>query len=121
MYAARAGTVTPAADSTAWQKARAWPTVESPEMRSASLTPSAGRAPLEELLRALVREVQPLLQVDDRLADRAEAEVAGFDDARVHGADRDLVHAGPLDLSERETAARRLRTTACSASRRSGK
>ena len=45
MYAARAGIVTPAADSTAWQKARAWPTVESPEMRSASLTPSAGLRP----------------------------------------------------------------------------
>ncbi len=44
-YSARSGTRTPAAASTAWQKASEWPTVVSPEMRSASSTPAAGARP----------------------------------------------------------------------------
>ena len=40
---------------------------------------------------ALVHVAQPLFQAHDGLAVAAEAEVAGLDDAGVHGADRDLV------------------------------
>ena len=71
-------------------------------MRSASSTPAAGLAALEELLGALVGEVQARLHVDDRLAHDAEAEVARLDDAGVHRADRNLVHALAADLGERE-------------------
>ncbi len=73
-------------------------------MRSASSAPAAGRAPLEELLGALVGEVQSRLHVDDRLAHDAEAEVPGLDDPGVHGSDRDLVHPLPADLGEWERA-----------------
>ena len=40
--------------------------------------------------------------LQDRLPHHGEAEVAGLDESGVDGADRDLVHAGPLDRHERE-------------------
>ena len=58
------------------------------------------RASLEQPLDALVDEPQAGLHVEDRLADDGEPEVAGFDDAGVHGTDGDLVDAGPLDGEE---------------------
>ena len=61
---------------------------------------------LEELLGALVDEAEPRLEVHDRLALDAEAEVAGLDDARVHGPHRDLEDALALDAAERKRLAR---------------
>src|SRR5437667_3689440 len=59
---------------------------------------ASGRiASFEELLGALVREIQTCLHVDDGLAHHVEAEVPGLDDARVHGADRNLVDAFAAD------------------------
>ena len=75
-------------------------------MRSASSDVRAERQRLEELLGALVDEAQPRLEVDDRLALDAEAEVAGLDDAGVHRADRDLEEALALDATEGERLAR---------------
>ena len=62
----------------------------------------AGVLALEEALDAAVQEPQPGLHLQDRLPDDGEPEVAGLDEPGVHGADRDLVHAGPVDLHERE-------------------
>ena len=59
-------------------------------------------APLEQLLGALVREVQARLHVDDRLAHDAEPKMTGLDDAGVHRADRNLVHPFPADRRERK-------------------
>ncbi len=58
--------------------------------------------PLEELLGALVGEVQARLHVDDGLADHAEAEMPRLDHPRVHRADRDLVDSLAAHLRERE-------------------
>ena len=44
---------------------------------------------------------QPLLQAHDGLAVAGEAEVAGLDDAGMHGADRDLVQRRPGGRVER--------------------
>ena len=62
--------------------------------------------------RALVRVAEPLLQPHHRLALHVEAEMAGLDDAGMHRADRDLVHALALDGEEfrlRRRAGRRRR------------
>ena len=56
---------------------------------------------LEALLDALVHVAQPLLEPQHLLADDLEAEVAGLDDAGVHGSDGDLVHAVAFDAHER--------------------
>ena len=85
--------------------------VVSPEMRSASSTPSAGRAPLEQFLRALVREVQADFKIDHRLAHHAKAKVAWLDDAGMHRPDRNLVYALAAHRLERETVCRRRRTS----------
>src|SRR5262249_36653953 len=60
------------------------------------------RQRLEQLLRALVHEAEARLEVDDRLALETEAEVAGLDDAGVHGPHRDLEDALALDATEGE-------------------
>ena len=60
-----------------------------------------GRAPLEQLLDPAVQEPQPGLHLQDGLADHREPEVAGLDEARVDGSDRDLVDAVTLDRDER--------------------
>ncbi len=78
--------------------------VVSPETRSASSTPAPRLAALEELLGALVGEVQPRLHVDDRLAHHAEPEVPRLDHPGVHRADRDLVDPLPAHLGEGEGA-----------------
>ncbi len=52
-----------------------------------------GQPALEQLLRALVREVEANLEVNHRLAHHAEAEVPRLDDARVHRPHRNLVDA----------------------------
>ena len=59
-------------------------------------------AAFEQFLRALVREVQANLQIDHRLADDAEAEVARLDDARMNRADGNLVYAFAADRLERK-------------------
>ena len=66
-----------------------------------------GGSPVEEFLDAAVDEPQPDLQAQNGFADDGEPEVAGFDQAGVHGADRDLVHPGAVDGEEREAASRR--------------
>ena len=58
----------------------AWATVVSPETRPASRAPSSQE-----------RASEPLLQVDDLLADRLEAEVPRLDDSRMDRPDGDLV------------------------------
>ena len=61
-------------------------------------------AALGELLEAAMDEAQPRVEVEDPLADRREAEVAGLDDAGVDRADRQLVDALALDLERHEVA-----------------
>ena len=61
-------------------------------------------APLEQLLRPLVGEVETRLHVQDGLAVDAEAEVSRLDDPRVHRADRDFVDSLPFDADEGEGA-----------------
>jgi len=53
-----------------------------------------------ERFDALVDVAQPLLQPRDGLAIAGEAEMAGLDDARMHGANRDLVQAGAVHGKE---------------------
>ena len=67
--------------------------------------PFLRRAPLEQLLRALVGEVEADLQVDHRFADHAEAEMPRLDDAGMHRADGDLVDALAADRQEGERRA----------------
>ncbi len=55
-----------------------------------------GEAPLD----ALVHVAEALLEPQHLLADHGEAEVAGLDDAGVHGADGNLVHAVAFDPHE---------------------
>lgn len=57
---------------------------------------------LEEALDAAVGEPQPGLHLQDRLPGDGEPEVARFDEPGMDGADRDLIHAGSVDLDERE-------------------
>ena len=59
-------------------------------------------AALEQLLGALVGEVEAHLHVDDRLAQHAEPEVPRLDHAGVHRPHRDLVDALAAHLLERE-------------------
>ena len=59
-------------------------------------------AALEQLLGALVGEVEAHLHVDDRLAQHAEPEVSRLDHAGVHRPHRDLVDALAAHLLERE-------------------
>jgi hypothetical protein len=63
-----------------------------------------GGTAFEEFLNAFVDEPQAGLEFEDGLADDGEAEVAGFDKAGVHRADRDLVDAGSFHGQEREGA-----------------
>src|SRR5882672_6914047 len=56
----------------------------------------------KQLLRSLVREVEANLQVDHRLADDAEAEVPGLDDARVNRADWNLINSFATDRQKRK-------------------
>ena len=60
------------------------------------------RKRFEQLFDALVHEAQTRLEVDDRFAVDAEAEVPRFDDAGVHRADRDLEDAFALHAPEWE-------------------
>ncbi|WP_235096239.1 hypothetical protein [Streptomyces sp. A1-5] len=55
-------------------------------------------AAFEEFLDAFVDEPEAGFEAEDGLADDGEAEVAGFDESGVDGADRDLVDAVALDL-----------------------
>src|SRR6266508_1461471 len=68
----------------------------------AQLHASRGRAPLEQLLRPFMREVEPNLQINHRLAHHAEAKMARLDDARMHWADRDLVDTFTFHRQERK-------------------
>ncbi len=52
-----------------------------------------------------VDEPEASLHGDDGFADDREAEVSGFDQAGVHRADRDLVHAVTFDFDKRERVA----------------
>ena len=77
---------------------------------------------LEELLGAFVRVEHAQLQVEDGLAGHREVEMAGLDDAGVHGAHGNLEHAfaqrrpvdvplafeGRQDLSQRKVLAQRM-------------
>ncbi|MBM7789640.1 hypothetical protein JOD67_006320 [Tenggerimyces flavus] len=65
------------------------------------LDPVVRFAALEELLDALVHEPEPWLELQDGLSNNGETEVSGFDEPRVHWADRYLVDARPLDGAER--------------------
>ena len=78
------------------------------------------RPALEQLFGALVREIQARLHIDDGLAHDAEAEMARLDDARMHGADRNLVDAFAADFAERKRPAIVVNSRGA-ASRRSGK
>src|SRR2546422_6157818 len=64
------------------------------------------RKALEELLRALVDEPESSLEVHDRLALDAEAEVPGLDDPGVDWPHGDLEDSLPLDMPERKRLAR---------------
>ncbi len=64
------------------------------------------RAP-EQPLDALVHVAQTLLELQHLLADDREAEMAGLDDARMHGPDRDLVHTVARHAHERIVIRRR--------------
>src|SRR5690606_22587528 len=59
------------------------------------------QTPLGMLLDAPMDEPQPRLELEDRLADHGQAEVAGLDQARVDGSDRDLVDARAIDRDKR--------------------
>ena len=67
--------------------------------------PVEGQA-LEELLRALVHEAETRLEVHDRLALDAEAEVPGLDDSGVDRPHGDLEDALALHAPERERLTR---------------
>jgi len=54
----------------------------------------------EEFFDSFVDEPEPGLEVENGLADHGEPEVAGFDQAGMHRADRDLVHPGALHRPE---------------------
>src|SRR5262249_49856168 len=62
--------------------------------------PVPDRQLLEALLDALVHVAQTFLEAQHLLADDLEAEVSRFDDPRVDGSDRDLVHAVAADAHE---------------------
>src|SRR5215472_9297197 len=55
----------------------------------------------EAPLDALVDVAEPLFEPQHFLADDGEAKVPGLDDARVHRADRNLVHTLAVDAHER--------------------
>src|SRR5262249_13359969 len=67
------------------------------------------REPLEELLGALVDEAESRLEVHDRLALDAEAEVTGLDDPGVDRPHGDLEDALAFDAPERKRLARAAR------------
>ncbi|WP_208648592.1 hypothetical protein, partial [Micromonospora inaquosa] len=56
----------------------------------------------EQFLDSFVDVPEAGFEFEDGFADDGEAEVAGFDHARVDGADGDFVDAGALDDDERE-------------------
>ncbi len=92
----------PVSCSTAWAYASAWVTVHTPQARSTSGSAAAERATLDELLEAAMDEEESRVEVEDPLADRREAEVAGLDDPGVDRADRELVDALAVDLERHE-------------------
>ena len=59
------------------------------------------RGRLEKLFDALVDEVHARFEIDNRFAFDAEAKMAGLDDARVNGTDRDFVEAFAFDAAKR--------------------
>src|SRR5262245_23065531 len=61
-----------------------------------------GRAAFKQLLRPLVCEVEPNLQINYRLADDAEAEVPGLDDARMNRSDGNLINTFAADWQKRK-------------------
>ena len=65
-----------------------------------------------ELFKALVHKIELCLEVDDRFAGDAEAEVPRFDDAGVHRPDRDLVNAFAFDAGEADRLLRARRPAA---------
>ena len=65
---------------------------------------AVSRPALEELFQAPVDEPQSGLESQHGFAGDGEAEMAGFDQPGVHGADRDLIHPWSLDGDEREMA-----------------
>ncbi len=71
------------------------------------------RQPLEALFDSLVHVEQPELQVQHRLTGHAESEMAGLDDACVHGPDGHLEHAFAGDRSKRVEIAWRRAAPAC--------
>src|SRR5664279_4578100 len=60
-----------------------------------------GTPALEEPFDAPMDEPQARLEVQDRLADDGEPEMARADHSGVHRSDRDLVHPGTFDGAER--------------------
>src|SRR5207244_3083279 len=61
-----------------------------------------GAQPLDALLQPAVCVEESRVQVQHRLADRAEAEVAGLDDARVNRSHRHFEHSLSLDEQVRK-------------------
>ena len=64
------------------------------------LARAAKRGSRAERLHALMDIAEPFFETRDRLAIGREPEMAGLDDARMHGANRDLVQAVALDGQE---------------------
>ena len=81
---------------------------------------AVGRPAVEELFQAAVDEPQSGLEPQHGFAGDGEAEMAGFDQPGVHGADRDLIHPGSVDGDERETGQRLANSGAGPASLRIG-
>src|SRR5262245_13817724 len=61
-----------------------------------------GQPAFKQLLRPLVCEVEANLQINHRLADDAEAEVSGLDDARMNRADGNLINTFAADGQKRK-------------------
>ncbi len=90
---ARGGVPTPSAASTARANAKPSATVEIPG-RPRDDARRLGEVDIgQKAVDALVHVAEPLLEPRHRLAIRREAEMAGLDDAGMHGADRNLVQA----------------------------
>ena len=100
-HSARAGTLTPAH---AFERLAIRPRERDggiPRHARRQAMPSScvqlGEAPLD----AFVHVAEPLLEPEHFLADDRETKMPGLDDARVHGTDRNLVHAVARDAHER--------------------
>ena len=81
-------------------RARARPSTRRRSARRREARP--GREPLDALFQPAMRVEEPCLEVEHRLADRAEAEVARLDDAGVDRPHRHLEDALPFDDQVRE-------------------